>query len=65
MKSTHSFLIRCRAVRDGEAERFVFEVEHIQNGEHWRTACPEELIAWMLERSRETPAVAVNETETD
>ncbi|MDX2033050.1 MAG: hypothetical protein SF339_20400 [Blastocatellia bacterium] len=60
MKSYNSFLIRCWAIRSEAEEKFVFDVEHIQQGDHRRTTTPEELIAWILERSQDPPA----QTET-
>lgn len=60
MKSYNSFLIRCWVIRSEAEEKFVFDVEHIQKGDHRRTTAPEELIAWILDRSQDAPT----QTET-
>jgi hypothetical protein len=52
MKSYSSFFIRCRIVHDGAGERFVFDIEHIQQGAQIRTQSPAEAIDWIITRSR-------------
>lgn len=47
MKLYSSFLLRCWVIRD-EAEKIVFDIEHIQKGERQRTATPEEALQWIL-----------------
>jgi hypothetical protein len=50
MKLYRSFLIRCWVTRDeSQAEKFVFDIEHIQQGKHHRAASPQEAIAWLTE----------------
>jgi hypothetical protein len=43
MKLYSSFLLRCWVIRE-EAEKMVFDIEHIQKGERQRTATPEEAL---------------------
>lgn len=52
MKSYSSFFIRCRIVLDGEEERFVFDIEHIQKGGQTRIRNPAEAIDWIIKLSR-------------
>jgi hypothetical protein len=58
MKLYSSFLIRSWLIRElasgAEApdEKFVFDIEHIQNGEHLRAANPAEALEWMMARLR-------------
>ncbi len=63
MKFYNSFLIRCWLICEAPAEenqaeeRFVFDVEHIQKGEHLRAANPAEALEWMMARlSAERPS---------
>lgn len=58
MKLYGSFLIRSWLIRESapgaEApeEKFVFDIEHIQNGEHLHAANPAEALEWMMARLR-------------
>jgi hypothetical protein len=55
MKSYSSFLVRCWVIREeGQAERVVFDVEHIQTGEHWRALVPEAALALIVQSSKES-----------
>jgi hypothetical protein len=55
MKSYSSFLVRCWVIREeGQAERVVFDVEHIQKGEHWRALTPEAALALIVQSSKES-----------
>lgn len=52
MKRYSSFLVRCWMIQD-EAEKIipekiVFDIEHIQKGEHQRAASPEEAMQWIM-----------------
>jgi hypothetical protein len=51
MKLYSSFLVRCWVIQE-EREKIVFDIEHIQNGEHQRAASPEEALEWMLTACR-------------
>ncbi len=62
MKSYSSFFIRCRIVLDGEEERFVFDIEHIQKGGQTRIRNPAEAIDWIIKLSRAERARAERET---
>jgi hypothetical protein len=54
MKLYGSFLIRCWLIRDEQEEqRTVFDIEHIQQGEHLRVGKPEDAFQWMM-RTMET-----------
>lgn len=54
MKLYGSFLIRCWLIRDEQEEqRTVFDIEHIQQGEHLRVGKPEDAFQWIL-RTMET-----------
>ncbi|HZS08677.1 MAG TPA: hypothetical protein VFD58_27835 [Blastocatellia bacterium] len=49
MKLYSSFLIRCWMIREAaQNEKFVFDVEHIQRGEHLRAGSPDEVYQWMM-----------------
>ena len=58
MKLYNSFLLRCWVIRqagepvleplDIPAGKMVFDVEHIQKGEHHRAASPEEVLQWIV-----------------
>jgi hypothetical protein len=54
MKLYSSFLIRCWLIRDlspeekSADEKFVFDIEHIQKGEHLRLAGPKEAMEWIM-----------------
>lgn len=73
MKLYNSFLLRCWVIRGTVPEEFpsqlivppvekmVFDIEHIQNGEHLRAASPHEAIEWIVavcEQHNETAGVA-------
>jgi hypothetical protein len=50
MKLYGSFLIRCWVIRNDENDlRTVFDVEHIQRGEHLRVGNLDEANQWMLQ----------------
>ncbi len=50
MKLYGSFLIRCWVIRnEPESPRTVFDVEHIQRGEHLRVGNLDEVKQWMLQ----------------
>lgn len=50
MKLYGSFLIRCWVIRnEHEGPRTVFDVEHIQRGEHLRVGNLDEANQWMLQ----------------
>lgn len=69
MKFYSSFLVRCWVIREeGQAERIVperivFDVEHIQKGEHWRALTPEAALEHITQVSQQ--ATLENETETE
>lgn len=48
MKLYSSFLLRCWVIRDEAEPKIVFDIEHIQNGEHRRAATADEAMAWIL-----------------
>ncbi|HEX8183145.1 MAG TPA: hypothetical protein VF747_00290, partial [Blastocatellia bacterium] len=49
MKTYGSFVIRCWLIRDqSQNERSVFDIEHIQSGEHKRAASLTEVNDWMM-----------------
>ena len=52
MKSYSSFLIRCWVIRGEEEEKFVFDIEHIQKGDHLRAAAPNAAMEWIIAASR-------------
>lgn len=56
MKFYGSFLVRCWMIRDPDSddsgEKFVFDIEHIQKGEHLRSAHAEQTIEWMMSALR-------------
>jgi hypothetical protein len=55
MKQYSSFLIRCWVIRDeGQPERIVFDVEHIQTGEHWRALTPKAALEQITQVSQQT-----------
>ncbi|MFN7930444.1 MAG: hypothetical protein U0Y68_21475 [Blastocatellia bacterium] len=60
MKLYSSFLVRCWVVQE-ETEKTVFDIEHIQNGEHQRAASPEEAMQWMLATCRANSAAESQE----
>ncbi|MBI1760527.1 MAG: hypothetical protein HYR56_03735 [Acidobacteria bacterium] len=70
MKLYSSFLVRCWVIREaGPAERVVFDVEHIQTGEHWRALTPAAALERITQISRQVTPVAdiapASETEPD
>jgi hypothetical protein len=60
MKLYNSFLLRCWVIREaGEPatpslEKMVFDIEHIQKGEHRRAATPEEVLQWIVTTCQNT-----------
>lgn len=60
MKLYNSFLLRCWVIREaGESpnaalEKMVFDIEHIQHGEHRRAATPEEVLQWIVTTCQNT-----------
>ena len=58
MKLYNSFLLRCWVIREAGVPalepmdippgKMVFDVEHIQKGEHHRAASPEEVLQWIV-----------------
>lgn len=67
MKLYSSFLVRCWVLREEtQAERITFEVEHIQQGQHWRGLTPAEALAQMLQICQHAqPETEVGELEED
>lgn len=81
MKFYSSFLIRCWLIRNEPAttqpattqpaaaleagEKFVFDVEHIQNGERLRATTPQEALTWMTSRLCTSPTAPAPETEDE
>lgn len=76
MKFYSSFLIRCWLIRNEPAttqpaaaleagEKFVFDVEHIQNGERLRATTPQEALTWMTSRLCTGPTAPAPETEDE
>jgi hypothetical protein len=51
MKSYSSFLVRCWVIREEAEEKLVFDIEHIQKGEHLRAATPEAAMEWIIAAS--------------
>ena len=51
MKSYSSFLIRCWVIREEAEEKLVFDIEHIQKGDHLRAATPEAAMEWIVAAS--------------
>lgn len=56
MKLYNSFLVRCWVIQ-GESEKnatekTVFDIEHIQKGEHQRAISPEDAMQWILTACR-------------
>lgn len=47
MKLYSSFVLRCWVIRE-EAEKIVFDVEHVQKGKRHRSLTPEETMRWIL-----------------
>ncbi len=54
MKLYSSFLVRCWVIQEESnvAEKTVFDIEHIQKGEHQRAISPEAAIQWILAACR-------------
>ena len=53
MKSYSSFLVRCWLIPDeSNGQRSVFDVEHIQTGDHCRVTALTEAQEWMLAACR-------------
>lgn len=56
MKLYSSFLVRCWVIQEESekpvAEKLVFDIEHIQKGEHQRAASAEEAMQWMVTACR-------------
>lgn len=59
MKLYSSFLLRCWVIREDAEhivpEKFVFDIEQIQTGEHQRIASPEDALQWILTACRNSP----------
>ena len=49
MKLYSSFLVRCWVIKEEAAQRFVFDLEQIQTGEHWRALKPEDAFAQLMQ----------------
>lgn len=67
MKLYSSFLIRCWVIRDsdqGKEEKFVFDVEHIQKGDHVRISNPAEAVEWLIKALKAEPLEADPPVET-
>ena len=60
MRLYNSFLVRCWSTRSAaDGERSVFDIEHIQTGEHFRPASLSEAEDWMCDALRNScPAAA-------
>lgn len=65
MKLYSSFLVRCWVIQEEDEkvvpEKIIFDMEHIQNGEHQRTASPEEAMEWMLTACRSNQPTELEE----
>mgnify|MGYP000048764174 CR=1 FL=1 len=64
MKLYGSFLIRCWVIRDErEEKRTIFDIEHIQRGEHLRVNDLDEANQWMMQiLESENPALAKSQS---
>ena len=71
MKLYNSFLLRCWVIREaGEpaaepVEKMVFDIEHIQKGEHRRAATPEEVLQWVVAACQNTASDPVGQTDEE
>jgi hypothetical protein len=71
MKRYSSFLVRCWVIQStaeqSNEEKVVFDIEHIQRGEHLRSASPAEALAWMLAAAHadHTTAAAPDSAEAE
>jgi hypothetical protein len=66
MKLYSSFLVRCWVIREeGQAERLVFDVEHIQKGEHQRTLTPEAALDYIKQVSQQVTPESNIEPESN
>ncbi|MGH9844784.1 MAG: hypothetical protein ACREEM_39200 [Blastocatellia bacterium] len=63
MKLYSSFLVRCWVIREEAEEKVVFDIEHIQKGEHLRAATPAEAMEWIIAASQSERDA--NEAEAD
>ncbi len=64
MKLYSSFLVRCWVIREeGQAERILFDVEHIQKGEHWRAMTPEAALERITQVSQQVTTESEPESE--
>jgi hypothetical protein len=66
MKVYSSFLVRCWVIREEAAEageKVVFDIEHIQKGEHLRAATPAEALDWLIAASQRERDAEEMETE--
>lgn len=63
MKLYSSFLVRCWVIREETEEKVVFDIEHIQKGEHLRAATSEAAMDWIIAASQNERDT--NEAETD
>lgn len=65
MKLYSSFLVRCWVMQE-EAEKTIFDIEHIQKGDHLRATSPAEAMDWMLAACRaQQPAELLTEGEEE
>lgn len=71
MKLYNSFLLRCWVIREaGEPasaapEKMVFDVEHIQKGEHRRAATPEEILQWIMAACQNTTSATGEQSDEE
>lgn len=67
MKSYSSFLVRCWLIPDESdgQQRSLFDIEHIQTGEHRRIAALTEVQDWMLAACRNAKPASDDLQETE
>ena len=71
MKLYNSLLLRCWVIREaGEPatvglEKMVFDVEHIQKGEHHRAATSEEVLQWIMAVCQNTTGDAGEQSDEE
>lgn len=65
MKLYNSFLLRCWVIREAAepVEKMVFDIEHIQKGEHRRAASAEEVLRWIVAACQHTDGEPVEQTD--
>lgn len=51
MKLYSSFLLRCWVFQEG-SDKVIFDIEHIQNGAHFRAANADEAVQWILQTTK-------------